>query len=121
MPSKFSVKIKTIRPLKLNRFKFPFISGWRWPKSVPAGKDETGFVEFEHGRGYHRFDNAGEVDYELEGAGIKFRIHSDEKFNPQLYATLDGFPAVNLIWKEGAFLYLFISGNKDNLDIKKIY
>ena len=88
---------------------------------IAAGKGETGLVGFEHGRGYHRGDDKGEVDYELEGTGIKFRIYAYESYGEHLWAKMGEDRELNMFWKENNFLYLFIGGEKDNIDFKKVY
>lgn len=73
----------------------------------------------------HRGDDKGEVDYELEGTGIKFRIWAYENLGERIRAKIEGggikTREIDLIWKEDKFLYLFIGGNKDNLEFKKVY
>lgn len=72
----------------------------------------------------HREDDKGEVDYVLEGTEIKFRVYAYENSGERLRAKIEGEEIkieIDLLWKEGGYLYLFIGGNKDNLEFKKVY
>ena len=90
-----------------------------WPDVVPAGKDADVYMEWYEVKFPN--DDAGEVDYQMEGTDLKFRISASHRSGkPEVYAQFKN-QLIQYHWFWDRYVYLYIGNDANNIDFKQVF